>query len=61
MNLKWVIEGRANTGTFCTAQGALEVSSAQFKCNLTSLLGIVSQLGETYAALATLVNIYLRF
>jgi hypothetical protein len=26
MNLKWVIEGRSHTGTFCTAQGALEIS-----------------------------------
>jgi len=43
MNLKWVIEGRADTGTFCTAQASL------------------GQLGETYAALATLVTILVHF
>jgi hypothetical protein len=26
MNLKWVIDGQSDTGTFCTAQGMLDVS-----------------------------------
>jgi len=36
MDLKWVIEGKAETGTLCTVQG------------------LMRQLGDTYAALATL-------
>jgi hypothetical protein len=26
MNLKWVIKGQSYTGSFCTAQGTLEIS-----------------------------------
>lgn len=57
MDLKWVVEGKAETGTVCTVQGWLHLSRwLAENYNLVSISGLTRQLGDTYAALATMVS-----
>jgi hypothetical protein len=58
MNIKWVIEGSSLTGPFCTAQGAVEVFLLCSAWKSDFISGTISQIGEPYVALATMVSIY---
>jgi hypothetical protein len=58
ISLKWVIEGKLNSGTFCTVQGALinYLRGRSEMYDLTVLSGLLRQLGDVGVALATLVR-----
>jgi hypothetical protein len=60
MDLKWAVEGKAETGTVCTVQGWLQTYTLRRwlaqNYNLISISGLTRQLGGTYAALATMVS-----
>jgi hypothetical protein len=55
MNLKWVIDGKAFTGAFCTAQGTF-LSNRQGGVDFILHSGLVRHLGTAGIALATLVS-----
>jgi len=55
MSLRWVHEGKVESGEFCNAQGQLWLCVVDFSC-IKSITGIVQQLGETGVAMTTLVS-----
>jgi len=55
MSIRWVHEGKVESGEFCIAQGQLWLRVVDFSF-INFITGVVQQLGETGVAMTTLVS-----
>ncbi len=54
LDIKWINEGVVEVGSFCTAQGMIQITAS--KQSTSSLFsGVIQQLGETGVAITTMV------
>jgi hypothetical protein len=60
LNLKWVIQGRASSGAYCSAQGTMMIPETCVR-DADRILnsGFIVTVGETAVALTTIVRQFL--